>query len=352
MGTSTSADYFVVLDTNIWVYKTMLLGSPIGASLLYTMTQRSVRGMIGLPEVVEKEVIKHALKLGLQATEKVASNLNILKSLTGSYTKIALPKGDQLRQTVYSRLRQLEKLIERVEITPDHLKSALDRLMNEIPPNSEKNQQYKDSLIWEAAIDLSKRAPVYFITGDYGFFENHKPGNGLASVLAKEVSNLDNPLCVYCDIPSFLEDQNVEVPDIDPCVFVRAIELVAGEKIRQVAYEQELSVGPVDVNCSKISAFQTGHKDRIALRFDLLLHASTLDSGDNGSSKGYLQILGESLVSVSKGNISMINPEIRLIRLVDERLNRHPERHFTYTWQHSYGVKHIKLRDSGEQLEG
>jgi hypothetical protein len=54
----------VVLDTNIWVYKTSLLRTALGAALINYLVR--LKGVLGLPEVVEEEIVKQTAKFGAE----------------------------------------------------------------------------------------------------------------------------------------------------------------------------------------------------------------------------------------------------------------------------------------------
>src|SRR5207249_2739195 len=109
-------------------------------------------------------------------------------------------------------------LIERVPITLEHVHSALDRVNSETPPNGPKNQQFKDSLIWEAALDLATRGTVRLITADGGFFEQRSTANGaLATVLRQECNARGADLHIHATIQDCVAPmrENVPPPDYD-----------------------------------------------------------------------------------------------------------------------------------------
>jgi hypothetical protein len=49
----------IVLDTNAWIAE-LFLRSALGAALIYHL--RQTQGVLGLPEVIERELTKHAAK--------------------------------------------------------------------------------------------------------------------------------------------------------------------------------------------------------------------------------------------------------------------------------------------------
>jgi hypothetical protein len=71
----------VVLDTNVWL-KNPLLKDPLGAALLFSL--RQMHGYIGMPEVVEEEIIKNVSKVGMEAVESINTAYHTILILLGS----------------------------------------------------------------------------------------------------------------------------------------------------------------------------------------------------------------------------------------------------------------------------
>src|SRR5687767_1960869 len=106
--------------------------------------------------------------------------------LMGSADDYQVPSEAEFEESAKSRLQELNSLLRRVPFTLEHAKSALKRVNDETPPNGPKNQQFKDSAIWEAVIELSETYPVHFVTEDKGFFEGREIRRGLAQALKAE----------------------------------------------------------------------------------------------------------------------------------------------------------------------
>lgn len=159
----------VVIDTNVW-RSHLLLRVGLGPALLHVIYSRN--GKIGMPEVIEKEIRKTLFAAGLDAVGVVQKGFQDISSITGSYWRFKVPSEQELRKGIDVRLAELESLFERVEITLEQTRSALDRVYEGSPPNGPKNQQFKDSMIWEAILDLGQRFEVHLITEDSGFYRD------------------------------------------------------------------------------------------------------------------------------------------------------------------------------------
>ncbi|MDQ3653281.1 MAG: PIN domain-containing protein [Acidobacteriota bacterium] len=166
----------VVVDTNTFVHSTLLLGTPLGMALLFSL---GVNGRLGMPEVLEQEIVKRAVSHARDMADKISRNLESLKTITGKELILPLPTNHELKKYVEDRLRELSDKFVRVPFTLDHAKSSLQRVMEESPPNGEKDQQFKDSAIWESVLELAKSYEVHFITKDKGFYYQRDPKKGL-----------------------------------------------------------------------------------------------------------------------------------------------------------------------------
>ena len=157
----------VVLDTNLWKQATFLR-TPLAVSLLFTMTE--VQGKIGLPEVLEREVIKHAGMDGQETAVKIKNHLRTLERMYGK--RLTMPVAEEAayyEDLARQRLWELGPQLQRLATTDDQLRRAAERVIQTRPPNKEGKQQFKDSLIWEAVVDLATDFDVSYasLDGDY-----------------------------------------------------------------------------------------------------------------------------------------------------------------------------------------
>ncbi len=82
-GRHSSADRLIclIIDTNEW-RASQLLRDPVSASLIFALSRAG--GRIGLPEVIEREVLKHGVALGIEAPERIEKGLRDIRALTDS----------------------------------------------------------------------------------------------------------------------------------------------------------------------------------------------------------------------------------------------------------------------------
>ena len=110
----------VVLDANVWVYKTKLLRSPLGHAFLYAL--RQVKARIGLPDVLEMEIKKHAHRLANEAVTGIDEGLFELERLLGHRPSVSIPTGGEIITAINGRLTELDPFLERIPMSLEHAK--------------------------------------------------------------------------------------------------------------------------------------------------------------------------------------------------------------------------------------
>ncbi len=267
----------VVIDTNIWRSE-CLLRTARGAALLFNLRQSN--GVLGMPEVIEREIVKHTVSAGTECIEKIESKFHMLRTLVGS-TTYELPTVEQLETHAKSRLDELKSLFVQVPFTLEHAKSAIDRVNSGLPPNSPKNQQYKDSAIWEAIIDLARSYRVYFLTNDKAFLKDpEQPTKGLADNLAAECRAIGGDIRIYRDISSCLQDLQKHAAPLDVYELANVIEtMMLTIALEKAAAAREYSLTGERISVS-ISAFATEKLDTLTLTFELTYRLADLSEDE------------------------------------------------------------------------
>ena len=268
---------FVLLDTNIWV-STRLLSTSLGAAVIYSLSQTKRR--LALPEVIKEEIKKHAYKKGNEAVAAIQDNYRLIEQLMGSRDDFRVPPVDQFVTRVESRLAELGKFIHKTEFRLNHAKAALRRVLEESPPNGYKNQQFKDSAIWESILELAKDAEVDFVTEDKAFFQDQKPSYCLASNLLEDCKSVPGNIRVFYKLPNYLKAIREELPPFDKEKVVKKIDqsIIAGLSERAVDRGYKLG----DISKSTVLAFLTEKPEVIAIEFEIYYSASEVLIPESG----------------------------------------------------------------------
>ncbi len=263
----------VVVDTNVW-YSNLLLRSSLGPSLLYSLNRAS--GALGLPEVIESEIRKQLLGVGLQAAGRIQQSFREISAIMGSHSPYTVPTSDQIAAAIESRLVELDPLVVRVPLKLKHARAALERVNLNLPPNAPGDQQFKDSLIWEAVLELARRRPVHFVTKDNGFYEGRKPDRGMAAVLIEECNTRKVEVHIYRELDTCLSALRDVVPDLDYAQIARAVLEAIKPDLAIDGVKHRVGIGEIQTH--KISAFLTENHDSLGVSFEITLEGQELAS--------------------------------------------------------------------------
>jgi hypothetical protein len=205
-----SADACVVIDCNEWI-KLKWLGSPIGLTFISTL-KRDPSLKLAIPEVLDGELNKHRTETArslLRRLEDASADINTVTGNPIAGGVITLTEVS-IEVAIRERLSAIAGQTIYPDMSIDEVRRALARVNAEAPPNGPKNQQMKDSLLWEACVTLANDYWVKFVTSDNAFYSGRRPKNGLAHNLALEPSIKDGRLQVF---PSLEEAMRSFAPE-------------------------------------------------------------------------------------------------------------------------------------------
>jgi len=304
----------VVIDTNIWYQdSSFLLKTPMGSALLYILKQSN--GKIGLPEIIEEETIRNTVKIGIKSVEAINKNFETIKMLMGFIKPYELPEKEKIEAVVTERLAELEDLIIRIPFTWEHAKSALRRVNEKTPPN-EKNQQFKDSAIWEAILTLLDSYTVHFITADNHFFKGNNSGTGhLAGNLQTDCYNRGGNVYIYNNIAACLEKLQKEVPPLDISNIILKIDGIINDQLRrELLTEVGFEITELANEISSVLPFLTELKDNLALSFELFYNCIDIQNDDSNKRKdAILRIKGSCLYEFNTQILSNLEVDFERI---------------------------------------
>jgi hypothetical protein len=294
---------YVVIDTNVWVYTTRLLTTDLGAALLYAIGRTN--SQLALPEVIEEEIRKHTIKTGADAVSDINEGYRRIEMLMGQRDDYRVPTANDLANRVDDRLAELSKIVHRVPFTFEHARGALKRLLEETPPNASKNQQFKDSAIWEAVLELSRKGTVNFVTEDKAFFVDRDPKKGVARNLKDEANER---VKVFYKLPSYLDQMREDIPAIDNAAVALKINEALSKSLLDRAAEKEYEIRGLESH--RMSFFLTEKAQILALDFELTYKVDGLrTSAESSSFSGLQQVKGNGGYDVRRDSIADVSIE-------------------------------------------
>jgi len=310
---------YVVIDANIWLQDSnLLMRTAMGSALLYILKQS--KGKIGLPEIIEEELTRNIVENGLKAIEQINKEFKSIEVIMGFRDSYEVPNKAQLEAAVKERLTDLEDVIIRIFFTFEHAKSALRRINEKTQPNGDKNQQFKDSAIWEAILELSDSHIIYFISDDNAFFKNrNKQTEELADNLLNECNKMGAKVSIYNNIASCLKALQQDVPSLDYSNIILTIDKLLNSGLRrELATEIGFEITTLAIEKSSLSAFFTEINGKLALSFELCYHCIDIqNNGEVERIEALLRAKGDCLYEIDTQKISDIKMDRERIYWVE-----------------------------------
>jgi len=221
---------------------------------------------LALPEIVEMELTKHLHRKADESAADIDRGWRFLERIIKGRPDFRVPTSKEVGKALSDRLTELSSWIIRVPIRFEHTRGALDRIMEKTPPN-DKNQQYKDSLIWEAVLELASTHRVGLVTMDTGFYVNRDTKKGLADNLSKEADTTRFGVDIYDDIRTLLQSLSADAPQVNAELFASYLDPYVWPSIETAADRLHFRLG--ERTQQDVQIFATGTPDRPALGFKL-----------------------------------------------------------------------------------
>lgn len=285
--------------------------NPLGIALLFSISQLS--GCIGLPEIIEEETIKNTKKNGRKLVKSIEESYEEIAILFGYRDDYKVPSDAEFETCARNRLEELNDLIRRVPFTLDHAKSALRRVNEESAPNGPNNQQFKDSAIWEAVLELAQSHTIHFITADKAFFAGRDPSRGLARNLQADCASTGAIVHAYEDLPSYLRTLKENIPSLNYKELAAIIEQEVSDELDTFGAAKDFAI--LKLKDHSISAFLTETKDILALSFELIFDVvDTSEFREAAPIIDFLAVKGDCSYDYSSqklSNIRMTSMEYR-----------------------------------------
>jgi hypothetical protein len=301
------ADTCIVIDTNEWI-RLKWLGTSIGSTFIATL-KRTPSAVLAIPEVLERELDKHRAEASRTLLAKLTDVIADIGTVTGNRTAggIVTLTEEDIDVAIRGRQASLSAQTIYPPMQLDEVRRALDRVNAETPPNGYKNQQMKDSLLWESCVSLTDQYRVLLVTGDKGFYADRQKGT-LAANLAEEPAVMGGLLLVF---PALEDAMRVLAPDslvtldadefaridIEELIAVRAeeaVELSSVAAIRDSQF-QLYGVSP--------SYFRTEIPYEFVVSFTVFFH---VNRGIDGGKQGEVAVRGECRLDTRSGTIDAV----------------------------------------------
>lgn len=182
---------------------------------------------------------------------------------------ITAPSQDAVRQGIDRRWEELSGATKELPFSFEHARAALHRIIAKLPPCGSNNEQFRDSCIWQAVLDLASEAAVHLVTNDNAFYESGRSESGMSTVLAAEAKSAEHTIRLHRKLSDFLNEAGLreETPDtenikiaIEPHLIEAARDIVTNQ-----TKEPGFRLGPLSV--VKIEGYATPKMSFVAVHF-------------------------------------------------------------------------------------
>ncbi|MEG3914571.1 PIN domain-containing protein [Microcoleus sp. w2-18bC1] len=308
----------VVIDTNIWVKDSnLLLNTAIGSALFYIL--KSVDGKIGLPSILEEEITRHIIEDGVAAAESIQKSFKTISIIMGKHYSYTVPNEAEISSAVQARITELKTLLHKIPFTLPHAESALKKINENLPPNGKNNQQFKDSAIWEAILELIGLYTVHFVTADKAFYKEKQYQNGLATNLHLDCQQRGGEVYIYPDMASCLKVIQNDMPPLDTISLISEIDNKLKSRLKiELLRENGFEVSSLARELSFVSPFFTENSNELALTFELCYDCCDVQNiGIDERLQSVLKVKGDCFYALDTNLISELALDYQRIYWAD-----------------------------------
>ncbi|MHC4149863.1 MAG: PIN domain-containing protein [Planctomycetota bacterium] len=267
----------VVPDTNVWI-SDLALTSNIGSAVRFFLKQNNAR--IGLPEVVRLETEFHLRTMLSEHIKKISDSHRQLLAVFGRLREVVLPKEEDIERLVVNVFGGLEVDVQEIPFTIESARSSLIRAVRRIPP-SDKNQEFKDGVLWADCVKLLASESVFLVTNDKAFYEGRDPTKGLAAPLREEIREASSEFRIFPDLGGLLSEITVCV-EIPQKTLIEAYMGVQRDKIENMASSHSFAL--TGEPSADVSIFVTEDPNVLFVNFAIEFTCSdTTDEGRTGA---------------------------------------------------------------------
>lgn len=192
---------YLIFDSNIWISE-LGLNSARGAAVRFFVKDKGATVVV--PEVVRLETERHLKTEITRYVEELGKNYRQLLAVFGKLKELVLPDAQAIEEKVAAVFGECQVEILECPLTLESARSSFLKVVDKVPP-SDKDQQFKDGVIWAECLRLLETADVYLVTADKAFYKGRQYENGLAEALAREACNNKHKIYVFSTLSALLQ---------------------------------------------------------------------------------------------------------------------------------------------------
>ncbi len=150
----------IIFDSNIWIEE-LGLNSGAASAAKFFIKKKNIQ--VVLPEVVELEVTKNLNDKLNTFISLINNNYRQLLTVFGELKSIKLPKEEEVKEKIKKIFTESNLNIINYPFTFESAKDSFLKTINKVPP-SDKQQQFKDGVLWADCVVFLKKNDLIFVT--------------------------------------------------------------------------------------------------------------------------------------------------------------------------------------------
>ena len=287
----------VVFDTNIWISQ-LGLRSPSATAVRYFLKKEGAQ--LALPEIVRLEV-EHELRNRLQEfIRNIQENYHQLLTAFGHLKEVVLPSSEEIEKKVLELFDTVDVNIKEIPFTLDSARSSFIKTINKQPP-SDKDQQFKDGVLWADCAHLLENDDVILVSADKGFYQDRDYSKGPETSLAAEVRGAPHKLRLLSNIGDLLKEIQQKV-DLDEELLVSSFFEQNRVSINEILDRQGFILGS-RLNLTR-TLYITENPGLLFLEFSMEYECQDI-SGSNRNS-AILKLKGDGIYNTLTGQFERL----------------------------------------------
>ncbi|MDS4026088.1 MAG: PIN domain-containing protein [Candidatus Contendobacter sp.] len=228
----------VVLDSNIWLSELALM-TPLGCAFSHYIVVSDIK--IGLTEIIEVETKYNLRKHLIDYRENIRKNYNRMLAIFGQMKEIVMPEDETIDKKIEDIFNFHKDRLIRIPFDLEGAKSSFDKIIKNLPPNSDSNQQFKDGVIWANCLKLAEAADVNLVTKDKAFYKDRQYSQGLAHNLLKEVKEAPHQIIIFSELASLVDKVKSDL-GLDKQKLIELIEQYTYSKVLDISNRKDFEV--------------------------------------------------------------------------------------------------------------
>lgn len=151
---------YIIFDSNIWISE-LGLNTTLGAAVRFFVKSKQATAV--LPEVIRLETERNLKAALTKYVADLEKNHRQLLTVFGKLKEMILPDQAAIEEKVASVFGACQLELLEIPLSLNSARSSFLKTVDKVPP-SDKDQQFKDGVIWAEILVLLEKDDVFFVT--------------------------------------------------------------------------------------------------------------------------------------------------------------------------------------------